>query len=263
MTPASRPDWTRLPDLAARLPLDQFPRSAAYDLRWVMENLMGPNVLWLAETLTQVMPLRPGMGVLDMGCGRAISSIFLAREFSVQVWATDLWVDATENWQRVIAAGSQDQVCPIHAEAHALPFADGFFDALVSLDAYHYFGTDDLYLGYYARFLRPGGRIGMVVPGLTGELQDEVPAHLLPYWDWDMCSFHSPQWWRHHWAKTGKVTVEVADLVPGGWQHWKAWDELCVELGRAPTQPARRGRDRLRVHAGRTLGFTRVVALKP
>jgi hypothetical protein len=36
-------------ELAARLSLAAFPRSAAYNPRWVLENLMGPNVLWLAE----------------------------------------------------------------------------------------------------------------------------------------------------------------------------------------------------------------------
>jgi cyclopropane fatty-acyl-phospholipid synthase-like methyltransferase len=37
------------------------------------------------------------MRVLDLGCGRAATSIFLRREFGVQVWATDLWTNASEN----------------------------------------------------------------------------------------------------------------------------------------------------------------------
>lgn len=109
-------------ELAELLTLDQFPRSAGYDLEWILENQMGPNVLWLTESLTQVMELKPGMRVLDMGCGKALSSIFLAKEFDAQVWATDLWIKANENWQRVCAADMQQQVFPIHAEAHDLPF---------------------------------------------------------------------------------------------------------------------------------------------
>src|SRR5579859_2117031 len=108
------------PDLAARLRLDAYPRSAAYDPDWMLENLMGPNAAWLAEALSQAMDLRPGMRVLDMGCGRAISSIFLAKELGLQVWATDLWIGASDNWERIRAAGLQDRVFPIHAEAHAL-----------------------------------------------------------------------------------------------------------------------------------------------
>jgi len=53
------------------------------------------------------------MRVLDLGCGRAISSIFLHREFGVQVWATDLWYSVSENILRVRDAGVDDGVFPI------------------------------------------------------------------------------------------------------------------------------------------------------
>ena len=125
-------------ELAEALTLDEFPRSNGYDPEWVVENMMGPNVLWLTESLSQAMDLEPGMRVLDMGCGKAISSIFLAKEFDLEVWATDLWIKASENLERIRAAGLEDQVFPVHAEAHDLPYANGFFDAIVSMDSYHY-----------------------------------------------------------------------------------------------------------------------------
>jgi SAM-dependent methyltransferase len=245
--------------LRQRLTLEAYPRSAAYDPVWVLENLMGPNVLWLAEALCAAVDLKPGMRVLDMGCGKAISSMFLAKEFGVQVWANDLWISASENWERICAAGLQDRVFPIHAEAHALPFAEGFFDALVSMDAYHYFGTDDLYIDYYARFVRPGGQVGIVVPGVQQELSQGVPEHLAPFWVWDFCSFHSPEWWRNHWDKTGKVKVVSADWVPDGWRQWLLWGRLCQEAGYPSDEQELR---MLEVDAGRNLGFTRVVAIK-
>jgi SAM-dependent methyltransferase len=246
-------------ELVRLLTLDAYPRSAAYDPRWVLENLMGPNVLWLTEALTAGMSLEPGMRVLDIGCGRAVSSIFLAREFGVQVWATDLWIAASDNWQRIQAARLGDAVFPIHAEAHALPFADGFFDAAVSLDAYHYFGTDDLYLGYYARFVKPGGQLGLVVPGLREELDGDLPAHLLPFWEREFWSFHSPAWWRRHWERSGLVEVTTADLLPGGWEHWLHWLEIC---GRSGYPASEREAAMLRADAGRHLGFTRLIARK-
>ena len=73
------------PELERAFKRADFPRSAKYDTAWVIENMMGPNVLWLTESLTQVVALEPGMRVMDMGCGAAISSIFLAKEFDVQV----------------------------------------------------------------------------------------------------------------------------------------------------------------------------------
>ena len=133
---------------------DKYPLSAKYDLSWVLKNEMGPNVLWLTEWISNKMELKPGMRILDMGCGKALSSIFLAKEFDVKVWANDLWVTATHNWNRICESNVQDKVYPIHAEAHDLPYADGFFDAIISLDAYQYFGTDDLYLNYFLKFLK-------------------------------------------------------------------------------------------------------------
>ena len=118
------------------------------------------------------------MRVLDLGCGRAISSIFLRREFGVQVWATDLWFSASENLQRIRDAGVEDGVFPLHADARSLPFAPDFFDAIVCIDAYPYFGTDALYLNYLAHFVKPGVAIGIASAGLVREVEGAVPEPL-------------------------------------------------------------------------------------
>ena len=75
----------------------------------------GANSLWVTEWLTTALDLQPGMRVLDLGCGRAASSIFLRREFGVEVWAADLWFSVSENIQRIRDAGVEDGVFPIHA----------------------------------------------------------------------------------------------------------------------------------------------------
>ena len=153
----------------------EFPRSAKYDPDWMMDNQMGPNALWLMEWLCEALSLAPGMRVLDLGCGKAMTSIFLAREFGVQVYAADLWMSPDHNWRRAVEASVADLVCPIKAEAHALPFAQGFFDAVVSVDAYQYFGTDELYIDYLSRFVRPNGSLGVVVVGLMQEMGSQPP----------------------------------------------------------------------------------------
>jgi len=241
-------------DLQTRLVLPAYPRSARYDINWVIENAMGPNPLWLMEALTEHMALKRGMRVLDLGCGRALTSIFLAKEFDVQVWAADLWISATENWKRIVAAGVADQVVSLNAEAHALPFADGFFHSIVSVDAYHYFGTNELYLADCTRFLQPGGQIGIVVPGLVEELI-EVPPHLAPIWEADWWTFHSPGWWRALWERSGVVEVSVADLLPDGCREWAIWEDA-----QGGDEEPWEGTKVLREDAGSNLGFTRVVA---
>jgi len=246
--------------LQERLAKSAFPRASKYDPQWLMNTAMGPHVLWLAEWVSQALDLQPGMRVLDLGCGRAASSIFLAREFGLNVCAADLWIKPTENWERIKHAGVADRVMPLHVEAHTMPFAEEYFDAIVSFDAYHYFGTDDLYLSHATRVLRPGGTLGTAVPCILHEL-DDVPQHLRPFWVWDFCSFHSPAWWRNHWEKTGLVKVEVADAMQNGWKLWLEWNELRAEFGDESQRKGLLEEARmLREDAGRTLGFARVVA---
>src|SRR5215467_10074435 len=142
---------------------ERFPRSSKYHPDWIKASVSGgANSLWLTEWLAPALNLKAGMRVLDLGCGRASSSIFLRREFNVQVWAVDLWVSTAENIQRIRDARAEDGVFPFHADARALPFAPEFFDAIVCVDSFYYFGTDDLYLNYLAHFVKPGGPIGVV-----------------------------------------------------------------------------------------------------
>ncbi|MGW4443066.1 SAM-dependent methyltransferase [Streptomyces sp. NPDC004682] len=252
-------------ELTRRLTLPRCPRSARYDARWTIENQMGPHALWLLEWLAPALGLDrlpPGARVLDLGCGRAMTSVFLAREYGVQVVAADLWVRPEENAVRIAEAGVADRVLPVHAEAHELPFGDGSFDAIVSVDAYQYFGTDDLYLPQLTRLLKPGGRIGVVVPSLREELEGtEPPAPLAPYWEPGYWCFHSPAWWRRNWTRTGAVTVETADWLEDGAREWLLWSEVCAE--ESPSEfmrgLARDCVDLLKADEDELLGFARIV----
>jgi ubiquinone/menaquinone biosynthesis C-methylase UbiE len=231
-----------------------FPRAAKYDPAWLTANVSGgANALWLAEWLTSAMDLRPGMRVLDLGCGRAVSSVFLRREFGVQVWATDLWFSASENLQRVRDAGVDDGVFPIHADARSLPFAAEFFDAAVCIDSFPYYGTDDLYLGYLARLVKPRGAIGIAGAGWMREIDGEVPGHLREWWTNDLCCIHSAEWWRRHWERTGIVDIERADTMPDGWQRWLEWQKLIAPDNHAEIKA-------LEADRGAYLGYVRVVA---
>lgn len=169
--------------------------------------------------------LKPGMRVLDLGCGRAASSIFLRREFDVQVWATDLWFSASENVQRIRDAGVEDGVFPLHADARSLPFAAEFFDAIVCIDAFSYFGTDDLYLNYLAHFVKPGGPLGIAGAGLAQEIEGPVPDRLREFWSQDFWCLHSAAWWHRHWERTRLLKITVADSMPEGWQVWLDWQK--------------------------------------
>jgi len=251
-------------DVDSLLRKPEFPLSARYDRDWVLDNQMGPNALWLVEWLCETLALAPGMRVLDLGCGRAMTSVFLARERGVRVWAADLWMGPDHNWRRVSEAGVADLVCPLRAEAHALPFAQGFFDAIVSIDSYQYFGTDDLYLSYVSGFLRPGGWLGIVVPGLTREIGDRVPEHLARpqangkvFWEDASACFHTAEWWRRLWGRSSRVEDVRTDTLPDGWRHWRDF-ERALELAGKQVSPS--DAEALERDEGRTIGFVRAIA---
>ena len=154
---------------------DDYPLSSKYDPGWIFENQMGPNALWLTEWLCQEMDLQPGMRVLDMGCGKALSSILLAREFE-------------------------------------------------------------------------GG----------------VPEHLTRrqrssgvFWAQDCWCFHTAEWWRHLWGRTGLVDVEMAEAMPDGWRMWLRWERALHASEKPVLFPSYV--ETLEADGGRYLGFVRMV----
>jgi cyclopropane fatty-acyl-phospholipid synthase-like methyltransferase len=246
-----------------RLSRPEFPRSNQHDPDWVLANQMGPNPLWQVEWLCERMNLKPGMRVLDLGCGTALTSIFLAREFGVQVWAVDLWVHQDDNWDRIRAAKVQDRVFPVRAEAHALPFAKEFFDAAISVDAYQYFGTDLLYLTYLCRFVRPGGMIGVATVGLMQPTEGEIPQHLTKkqanghvFWEDSCISFLTSEKWRDIWEQSGQVELIAADNQQNGWRHWRDFE---IETERAGKNIFPSVAETLDEDGGKYIGFVRLV----
>ncbi|MEE1752831.1 methyltransferase domain-containing protein [Streptomyces sp. SP18CS02] len=244
---------------------DRYPRSSRYDPAWLLGLDMGPHPLWLLEDLAENLDLRPGMRVLDLGSGKGATSVFLAREYGVEVVAADWWVDAREAAAVFAEAGVGDRVRAVHTEAHVLPFEQESFDAIVSIDAFEYFGTADSYLPYLVRFLRRGGQLGMATPAMTREVRElgAIPAHIKAVVGWEAIAWHTADWWRFHWDITELVTVTSARLQPEGWRDWLLWSRACAEYrpdGRAANQPVI---DMLTADGGEFLGFALVTARRP
>lgn len=246
-------------ELIKKYKVDEYPLSVKYDMHWVHKNEMGPNVLWMTEALSQIMNFEPGMRILDIGCGTAMSSIFLAREFDLQVWATDPWIKATDNWKRICEAGVENQVFPIFAWAHNLPYSNDFFDAIVSLDSYHYFGTDVHYLEFYMlKLLKRGGQIGIISPASPKDIPQPLPKHLGSEWYW----MNSVEWWRNHWKRYLELDVKKVEALPNGWQLWVRWHEFLNLYGKRNRPRESSELDQLLADGGEYLGFVRMLAYR-
>jgi cyclopropane fatty-acyl-phospholipid synthase-like methyltransferase len=210
---------------------DRYPRSSRYDPAWLLDLDMGPNPLWMLEDLARDLDLRPGMRVLDLGCGKGATSVFLAREYGAEVVAAEWWVETDEVTAVSAEAGVAGQVTAVRAEAHTLPFGKDSFDAIVSIDAFEYFGTADSYLPYLVRFLRPGGQLGMATPAMAREVREigAIPEHIKKLWGWEAIAWHTAEWWRFQWEITEMVTVTSARLQQHGWRDWLLWTQALAE----------------------------------
>jgi len=208
-----------------------YPRSSKYDISWISQNQMGPHPLWLCEWLAERMFLKPQMRILDLGCGKALSSIFLAREYQVSVAAVDLWTNPSDNWIRIQAMREEQRVIPLKGDAKNLPFATGYFDAIISIDSWFYFGTEPGILDSLCTLLKPGGRIGAVMPGLMRDLEHGPPEHLLrtqksgaKFWSTGCDAYQTLSSWRNLWSGSAQVQLEFAENMDQGWRLWRDWN---------------------------------------
>lgn len=195
---------------------------------FVKDNMMGPNALVIAKELTEYLPLRKGLRVLDLGCGKGITSLYLAEKYGVTVFAVDHWVDPSENFQRFKAMKMDEFIIPVKAEAHDLPFAQGYFDAVICIDVFHYFGCEQSYLSkHLIPLVKEGGFIAMAIPGLKKEFPEGiVPEELKPYWQEDF-NFHSIQWWRKRWEREDALEIsQCREMMchDKAWADWLACD---------------------------------------
>lgn len=234
-----------------------FPRSSRYSSDWLVSLDMGPNPLWLLEELLEQMTIPADSRVLDLGCGKGATSVFLAKELDARVWAVDLWVEAEVIKETLFAAGVAGSV--VNADARRLPFDGGFFDAIVSIDAWEYFGTDDHFLPSLLRVLRPGGTVGMVTPAMLHDVRDlgAIPDHIDSTVGWEALAWHPPGWWRQQWELTGLVDDVQARAARAGWADWLRWAETVAAERRHDPSVAM-----LRADQGELLTFAVVSAVK-
>lgn len=131
--------------------------------------------------------LRPGMRVLDAGCGGGRNLVYLLRH-GFDVWATDASAEAVAHVQDLVAAlapglpRSRVRLEPVERSS----FDDRAFDVVISSAVLHFARDDqqfDAMVGEMWRVLAPGGllfcRLASSI-GLDGALPLGSNRYLLP-----------------------------------------------------------------------------------
>lgn len=178
----------------------RFPKTATFPVSLVREKIMGPNPLKLCEELLTGSDLPHGSRVCDLGSGTGITSALLAREYGLDVYAVDLWSDPAENRAFFDSLGTPvSSIHPVKADAsRGLPFCAGFFDAVVSIDSYNYYGRDSRYLDErLLPYVRTGGELHLSIPGMVHDCHDDLPSCLLASWTPEQLEYmHDMAWWK-------------------------------------------------------------------
>ncbi len=142
----------------SRADLDKHPRDVAamfdgvarrYDLTNTVLTA-GQDRRWRALTRA-ALQLQPGEKVLDLAAGTAVSTVELAR--------SGAWCVAADFSIGMLRAGARREVPKVAADALALPFRDGSFDAVTISFGLRNVADPDRALAELARVTRPGGRL--------------------------------------------------------------------------------------------------------
>jgi demethylmenaquinone methyltransferase / 2-methoxy-6-polyprenyl-1,4-benzoquinol methylase len=142
----------------SRADLDKDPRDVAamfdgvarrYDLTNTVLTA-GQDRRWRSLT-REALGLQAGEKVLDLAAGTAVSTVELAR--------SGAWCVAADFSIGMLRAGARREVPKVAADALALPFRDGAFDAVTISFGLRNVADPDRALAEMARVTRPGGRL--------------------------------------------------------------------------------------------------------
>jgi len=197
-------------------------------LDFLRATMMGPNAMRISEEMASCLPIQQDMRILDLGCGCGLSTYLLIKKYGVTVFAADLWVTPTENHERFQSLGIDDKAVPLFLDAtKGLPFANGYFDVLFSVDAYHYFGRTPEMLPSLIPHVKKGGYIAVAIPGWKKELENGIPAELKPYFsdfsEDNAETFQSVAWWKNLWSNTDGIELIDCREMACNRQAWEEW----------------------------------------
>lgn len=199
-----------------------------YRKYFTKEYLMGPNSFRLLDELIERSPEGALFDrTLDLGCGFALTSMFIVNETDAKnVYAFDLWIPASENYKRIKQNNLEEKIIPIHGDAMDMPFAEEYFDSIISVDSYHYFGCKKgVFADKILPYIKKNGFVMIAIPGLKEEPEGKFKELFLEWAEGDDSeTFKTTEWWRNllteECGNECEITVKEADCYDIAWQEW-------------------------------------------
>jgi len=141
------------------IPMEQI--KASMRATWMAGDfgMVAKTIAGAAEKFVERLPIAPGMRVLDVACGTGNVALPLARAGAVVTGvdiATNLLVQGRER-----AAAEGLAVKFDEGDAEQLPYADGSFDAVVTMFGAMFAPRPEVVASELARVLKPGGLLAM------------------------------------------------------------------------------------------------------
>jgi len=238
-------------------PALKYPRSQKYSGEKYLSMLTGPNPLKLMEELLLGHLIKNNALVCDLG-SNGISSLFLAKEYGFRVYAANLGGKPAADINCFPEEGlDPSRVQSFRADAMALPFPNAFFDAVICVNAYHYFGRDKRYLAEkLLPYVKPGGYIYIAVPGMVKDCHERPPRELLLFWNPEQLDYlHDASYWRGIVSAAKGVDVLSVKEMESKAEAWQDW-----LLREHPY--ALRDRTAMEAGAGKYLNFIQIILRK-
>lgn len=182
----------------------------------------------------------------------------MAKEYGFKVYATDLWSNPDENRKYFYSLGlDENSIVSIKADSTDLHFDKNFFDAVVSVDSYNYFGRDENYLdNKLLPFVKNEGYIYIAIPGVKNDCHDNLPKELLLSWTPEQLDYmHDIKYWENIFNKSNDSEIIKIEEMESNEEVWNDW--LMQE-----NEYAINDRKSLNAGAGKYLNFIKIVLQK-
>ncbi|WP_420630346.1 SAM-dependent methyltransferase [Candidatus Leptofilum sp.] len=213
-----------------------YPELAGYSETEIYDGKMGPGGLYLASIMSRSLANRAI--ILDIGCGKGTTSVFLSKKLNCKVFALDLWISATEINKNIIKNKVEQSVIPLNLDVtDKLPFAEQYFDAFFLMDSVHYFGNDKNFWTKISKYLKKGGKLCIGSPCFSSEFSDKAIQNLpneyndkTDLWPNEFSKYHSPPWWKELLESTHIYKNIISAEVNDGVIFWE--DDVLDNLKR-------------------------------